>query len=128
MKFLLDTHLLLWAALSPERLSATATALLQDEQNMPLFSAVSIWEVAIKSALGREDFRVDPGRLRRGLQDNGWEEVPVTSDHAVATMRLPSLHKDPFDRLLIAQASVEGIMLLTADRAVSRYPGSIQLA
>ena len=126
MKLLLDTHVLLWAAGAPRRLSPAARALLEDEANELLFSAASLWEVAIKQQLGREDFRADARLLRRGLLDNGYAELPVTSAHATAFDLLPPLHKDPFDRMLIAQAVVEGIMLLTADANLARYPGPIQ--
>jgi PIN domain nuclease of toxin-antitoxin system len=127
VKLLLDTHLVLWAALEPEKLAPKVQAALADDENLPMFSAASIWEVAIKAALGRKDFHVDPGRLRRGLHDNGWEEIPVSGYHAAATTMLPRLHKDPFDRLLIAQATVEEVVLWTADEIVARYPGSIEL-
>jgi len=126
MKLLLDTHLLLWAAASPERLSAGARALLQDAENELFFSAASLWEIAIKSSLGRDDFRVDARLLRRSLLDNGYRELPIGSEHAVATDALPPLHKDPFDRMLIAQAMAEGMILLTADETVAAYPGAIQ--
>ncbi len=126
MKLLLDAHVLLWAAGSPRRLPRAARALLEDDANELLFSAASLWEVAIKQQLGREDFRADARLLRRGLLDNGYGELPVTSAHAVALDLLPPLHKDPFDRMLIAQALVEGIMLLTADANLARYPGPIQ--
>jgi PIN domain nuclease of toxin-antitoxin system len=127
VKLLLDTHLLLWAAGDPERLSAEARSLIADEANEPLFSAASLWEVAIKSGLGREDFVVDARLLRRGLLDNGYGELPVASEHAVAVTLLPPIHRDPFDRLLVAQATVEGIALLTADELVGRYPGPVRL-
>ena len=126
MKLLLDTHVLLWAAGTPRRLPRAARVLLEDGANELLFSAASLWEVAIKQQLGREDFRADARLLRRGLLDNGYTELPVTSAHAVALDLLPPLHKDPFDRMLIAQAVVEGIMLLTADANLARYPGPIQ--
>ena len=126
MKLLLDTHVLLWAAGTPRRLPRAARALLEDGANELVFSAASLWEVAIKQQLGREDFRADARLLRRGLLDNGYTEIPVTSAHAVALDLLPPLHKDPFDRLLIAQALVEGIMLLTAGANLARYPGPIQ--
>ena len=126
MKLLLDTHLLLWAAGQPDRLSATARKLLSEPRNELLFSAASLWEVAIKSTLGREDFRVEPRLLRRGLLDNGYAELPVTSQHAVSIDGLPPLHKDPFDRLLVAQALCEGITLLTSDAQLARYPGPIR--
>lgn len=126
MKLLLDTHLLLWAAGEPERLSAEARTLLDNPQNELLFSAASLWEVSIKRGLGREDFRVDPRLLRRGLLDNGYGELPIMSDHVVALDSLPDIHKDPFDRVLVAQAIVEGITLLTTDSLVAQYPGPIR--
>lgn len=126
MRLLLDTQLLLWAAGQPERLSKAARKLLNDPQNELVFSAASLWEVAIKSSLGREDFRVEPRLLRRGLLDNGYVELPITSQHAVNIDGLPPLHKDPFDRLLLSQALGEGITLLTTDSSLARYPGPVR--
>jgi len=126
VKLLLDTQLLLWAAGQPEKLSAGARKLLDSPRHELLFSAASLWEVAIKHELGRDDFRVDPRLLRRGLLDNGYGELVITSEHAVAVDGLPSIHKDPFDRLLVAQAMIEGITLLTADPQVAQYPGPIR--
>ena len=126
MKLLLDTHLLLWAAVEPERLSRRAQMLMNDTGNELLFSAASLWEVAIKRARGRPDFQADARSLRRNLIDNGYHELPVTGEHAIAVGDLPPLHRDPFDRVLIAQSIVEGIMLLTADPVVARYPGPIR--
>ena len=126
MKLLLDTQLLLWAAGQPERLSKAALKLLNDPRNELIFSAASLWEVAIKSSLGREDFRVEPRLLRRGLLDNGYAELPVTSQHAVNIDSLPPLHKDPFDRLLLSQALSEGITLLPSDSTLTRYPGPVR--
>jgi PIN domain nuclease of toxin-antitoxin system len=127
MKILLDTHLLLWAAGQSKRLPARARALLKDARNQPVFSAASLWEVAIKRSLGRDDFQVDPRLLRRGLIDNGYSELAITSEHAVAVDGLPPIHKDPFDRLLVAQSIVEGVTLLTTDSTVARYAGPVQL-
>ena len=127
MKVLLDTHLLLWAASEQPPLTQEAREVIEDSDTELVFSAASIWEVAIKSGLGREDFRVDARLLRRGLLENGYTELAITGSHAVAVDSLPPLHKDPFDRMLIAQARVEGILLLTADPAVARYGGSIRL-
>jgi PIN domain nuclease of toxin-antitoxin system len=127
MKFLLDTHLLLWAAGEPRRLSRQARTLIENPNNELLFSAASLWEVAIKRGLGRKDFKVDARLLRRGLLDNGYSELPILSDHVVATESLPPLHKDPFDRVLVAQATVEGVLLLTTDSLVSQYPGPIRM-
>jgi len=126
MKLLLDTHLLLWAAGEPKRLSKQARALIDNPDNELLFSAVSLWEVAIKRGLGRGDFKVDARLLRRGLLDNGYSELPIISDHVVATESLPPIHKDPFDRVLVAQATVEGVTLLTIDSLVAQYPGPIK--
>lgn len=126
MKLLLDTHLLLWAAGLPDRLPADARALLAEPENELLFSPASLWEVAIKRGLGRADFQVDPRLLRRGLLDNNYRELPISSDHAVAVDSLPPLHKDPFDRMLVAQATAEGVLLLTTDAMVARYPGPIR--
>jgi PIN domain nuclease of toxin-antitoxin system len=126
MKLLLDTHVLLWAAGSPEQLPPDARVMLEDTDNALLFSAASLWEIAIKRGLGRADFQVDARVLRRGLLDNGYQELPITSEHAVFIDSLPPIHKDPFDRILVAQAMVEGVTLLTADALVAQYPGSIR--
>ncbi len=127
MKILLDTQLLLWAAGQPERLPARARALLEDPEMEPVFSAASLWEIAIKRGLGRDDFQVDGRLLRRGLLDNGYGEMAITSEHAVAVGGLPSIHKDPFDRMLVAQAMVEGVVLLTADAVVGRYGVPVEM-
>jgi PIN domain nuclease of toxin-antitoxin system len=125
-----DTHLLVWwagfEANESSPLPPVAAELMDDEANDIWFSAASIWEVAIKTALGRADFALDPSRLRRGLLDSGYEELAVTGEHAVGVSRLPPLHKDPFDRLLIAQATIEGLTLLTSDAAVAAYAGPIR--
>lgn len=126
MKALLDTHLLLWAAGAPARLSAAARDFIEAPGNTLLFSPASLWEVAIKRGLGRDDFKVDPHILRRALIDNGYAELPIGSVHAVATGDLPPIHKDPFDRMLVAQALSEGVTLLTSDPMVARYPGPVR--
>lgn len=126
MILLVDTHLLLWAAGQPERLSRKARRVFEDASSQLWFSAASLWEVAIKHALGREDFRVEPNRLRRALITNGWHELAISSEHALATSGLPPIHKDPFDRMLIAQAHVEGVVLVTSDDIVAGYPGQIR--
>lgn len=127
MSFLLDTHLLLWAATAPDRLPAEARSLIEDPATDVIISAASLWEIAIKSGLGRNDFEVDPRLLRRWLLENGFTELPVSGTHAVAVDLLPPIHKDPFDRLLVAQAQIEGVTLLTADETVGRYRGPIQV-
>jgi PIN domain nuclease of toxin-antitoxin system len=126
MKLLLDTHLLLWAAGEPDRLPARGRAMIEDRENELIFSAASLWEIVIKRRLGRDDFRVNPGLLRRSLLDNNYCELPVTSVHAVAVDSLLPIHKDPFDRMLVAQAMVEGMALLTVDPVVARYKGPVR--
>ena len=126
MKLLLDTQVLLWAAGTPDRLSRSARRLLEDPANELLFSAASLWEIAIKNSIGRDDFTIDPRVLRRALLDNGYTEVPITSQHAVSIDSLPSLHKDPFDRLLVSQALCEGITLVTADKRLAEYPAPVR--
>ena len=126
MKLLLDTQVLLWAAGNSKRLSASARKLLNDPGNDLCFSPASLWEITIKNSLGRKDFRVEPRVLRRGLLDNGYTELPVTSQHAVGVDGLPDIHRDPFDRLLLAQALSEGITLVTADALLATYPGPIR--
>lgn len=126
MKLLLDTHILLWAAAQPGKLPADARALIEDSNNELLFSPISLWEVAIKRALGRSDFTVDARLLRRGLLDNGYDELAVTSQHAVAIDMLPPIHRDPFDRMLMAQSLVEGITLVTADPMLGQYSGLVR--
>jgi len=121
VNLLLDTHLLLWAAGDPDRLSRKARGLILDSANRLLFSAASLWEIGIKRSLGRDDFKVDPRRLWRLLLVNGYQELPVGSEHALVAGELPLHHKDPFDRVLIAQARVEGLTLLTADKVVAKY-------
>ncbi|MCC6658765.1 MAG: type II toxin-antitoxin system VapC family toxin [Rhodocyclaceae bacterium] len=123
---MLDTHLLLWAAGEPRRLPAAARKLINDARNELLFSAASLWEIVIKRSLGREDFRVDPRLLRRGLIDNGYAELPVSGEHALAVDSLPTLHKDPFDRILVAQSIIESVTLLTTDSLLAGYPGPVR--
>lgn len=127
MTFLLDTHLLLYAAGMPERLPSVARTLLEDPDSVLAFSAASLWEVAIKNGLGRDDYRVDPRLLRRGLIENGYAELSVSGAHAVAADLLPPVNRDPFDRMLVAQAQIEGLTLLTLDPVIGRYPGPIRL-
>jgi len=126
LNLLLDTRLLLWAASEPQRLSAKARALLLDPANQLVFSAASLCEISIKNGLERSDFNVDPRRLWRMLLVNGYRELPITSKHAVAVNDLPPLHKDPFDRILVVQARVEGLTLLTADKMVAKYGDGVK--
>lgn len=124
MKLILDTDVIIWAAL--DSLAEETKQRLSGEGVELPFSAVSIWEIAIKSRLGKPDFSFDAAVFRRSLFESGYIELPVNGVHAAAVARLPDLHKDPFDRLLIAQAMVEGITLLSADEAVLSYPGPIE--
>jgi len=126
MNLLLDTHLLLRAAGAPSHLSSTARKLIEDPVHRLWFSAASLWEITIKANLGRDDFQADPVLLRRGLLENGYNELPITSEHVIAVGRLPDLHRDPFDRVLIAQAEVEGALLLTVDERVASYRRSVR--
>lgn len=128
MRCLLDTHVLLWAAYQPDKLSKPAAQQLLAPENTLVYSSASIWEIGIKSKLGREDFQVDVTELLRGLRLNGYTELKITSDHAVAQMQLPDLHRDPFDRILLAQAIVEQMTLFTSDEKVLGYDGPITKA
>lgn len=127
MRLLLDTHVLLWTAGNRDRLPAEILDLVEDPDIEALFSTVSILEIAIKHSLGREDFRVEPGKFRRRLTEEGYIELPVLGEHAVAVATLPNIHRDPFDRVLVAQAVVEGAELLTVDTQLARYPGPIRV-
>lgn len=126
MKFLLDTNLLVWTSFRSANLSTAVKALLENPRNSHYFSVVSLWEIAIKTALAKPYFNIDPRVMRRSLLDNGYEELQIRSEHAFAAGALPPLHKDPFDRMLVAQATVEGIILLTADPVLAQYSGPIQ--
>jgi PIN domain nuclease of toxin-antitoxin system len=127
VKLLLDTHVLLWAAANSPRLPAAIRILLDDPATELLFSAASLWEIAIKRGLGRDDFRVDPRLLRRRTMDHGYAELPITGAHAIGIEALPPIHKDPFDRILISQAATEGIVLLTADPVLAQYPAPVRV-
>ena len=126
MQVLLDTHLLLWAVGDPDRLDPALVQLLEDPMNTPVFSVVSLWEVVIKSALDRPDFRVEPSLLRQVLVEAGWRELAVEARHVLAVAQLPALHRDPFDRLLLAQAQADGLLLITADQQLAQYPGPVR--
>jgi len=127
MKFLVDTHVLLWMTGFSQRLPEKARDLIEDLDNTIVFSTVSIWEVAIKTGRARPDFAINARELRENLLENGYEELPVLGQHAAAVSDLPDIHKDPFDRILVAQAFVEGISLITADKTVARYGGLVRL-
>ena len=121
MAYLLDTHLVLWAAIEPERLPAKARKLLENRQEVITFSLATIWEVAIKTSLKRADFSVDPAALHAGLLDAGFAELALEPTHLFRVATLPWVHRDPFDRLLVAQAVEEGLTLLSVDAALKGY-------
>jgi len=127
LRLLLDTHLLLWAAVEPSRLPHAARTLIEDPQNELFFSAASIRETAIKAGLKRSDFTVPPSLLRHELLKNEDTEIPISGRHAIAVLGLPLLHRDPFDRMLVAQATVEGITLLSLDKILAQYAGPVRL-
>ncbi|WP_438751675.1 type II toxin-antitoxin system VapC family toxin [Pararhizobium sp. O133] len=126
-RLLVDTNILLWMTGFSHRLPPAARELIEDSRNTVLFSTVSIWEVAIKTGRGHADFTIDPERLRDKLLANNYIELPLFGEHAVHVKELPDIHKDPFDRILIAQALYEGMSLLTSDKTVARYGGLIRL-
>src|SRR4051812_20471605 len=125
MRMLLDTHLLLWAAEDSPRLSVKARALISDAANEKVFSVASLWEIAVKSTLRRADFAVDGAHLRAEMRSNRFTELTIRAEHALFTARLQAIHKDPFDRLLVAQALVEDLTLLTSDPVVASYSTAI---
>lgn len=125
MRYLVDTHLILWAAIQPDDLPAKAASIMADPDNLLSFSVVSLWEVVVKKARPRPDFEANPYDLRAGMLANSYTELTVSAAHVLAVGDLPYIHRDPFDRLLLAQARVEGLTFLTADATVARYPGAI---
>ena len=126
MQLLLDTHLLVWAMGEPERLDPALVHLLEDPMNTPVFSVASLWELVIKRGLDRPDFRLEPPLLRQALLEAGWRELPVEAHHLLVVGQLPALHRDPFDRLLLAQAQTDGLLLITADQQLAQYPGPVR--
>lgn len=124
MNLLLDTQILLWAAGQSGRLPARAAAAMNEADTLT-FSVASLWEITIKRGLNRPDFVVEPVVMRRNLLAVGYAELPILAAHAFEIRNLPALHGDPFDRILLAQAAVEGLTLLTSDRTLARYPGPI---
>jgi PIN domain nuclease of toxin-antitoxin system len=127
MRLLLDTHLLLWALAEPDRLDAVTRAALEDTGNEVLFSAASLWEIAIKAGLGRADFAFEPQQILRAALDTGFVELPVHSAAAILVAKLPPYHRDPFDRLLIAQAMSEPVRFYTADPLLPPYSELVTL-
>lgn len=119
MNLLLDTHVLLWWLDDPSLLSETAESAVRDPNNNVLVSAATIWEIVIKKGIGKLDV---PDELDEVLRDCGFVSLPVTVPHALAVGSLPSRHRDPFDRMLVAQAMAEGLTVVSRDAAVLRYP------
>lgn len=126
MRVLLDTQLVLWLSGEPHKLSAEVRAIIEDADNEIVFSVVNLWEVAIKKALARPDFQINPRRLRQQLLASDYRELAVLAEHTLSVGDLPPIHRDPFDRILIAQAQVEGLTLLTTDGKIAGYPGDIR--
>lgn len=127
MRLLLDTHLVLWAMAASRKLPRAVKSQLLDPDNEVYYSAASLWEIAIKHALRRKDFRIDPDALLGALRESGFLELPITSLHAVAVAQLPPVHKDPFDRILVAQSMAEPMMLLTNDAVLAEYWDGVKL-
>jgi PIN domain nuclease of toxin-antitoxin system len=126
-RFLVDTHLLLWNVGGSRKLPARVARLFRDGRHEFFASAASLWEIAIKSSARPDEFAVDVARFREALLENGFQELPVTGAHAIAVARLPAIHRDPFDRLIVAQALVEPMVLVTADEKLGAYPGNIEV-
>lgn len=127
MRLLLDTHVLLWAVAASRRLPKAARALIQDHENEVFYSAASVWEISIKAGLRRSDFRIDVEQFHAALPQVGFSELAVRAAHAVAVSRLPALHRDPFDRMLVAQALLEPLVLVTNDELLVKYPAPVRM-
>ena len=125
---LLDTQLLLWCAVAPQRLPQSLQAALSDRRQPFWFSVASLWEVAIKTSLDKPGFRVDAAQLHQGLLREGFLECAIEAEHCLAVQHLPWIHRDPFDRLLVAQAQARGFTLLTCDRALTDYGAAVRWA
>ena len=126
-RFLVDTQLLLWNVYGSRKLPARVVRLFRDGRHQFFYSAASLWEIAIKAARGREDFVADTAAIRETLEANGFHELPVSAQHAVQLSRLPPIHGDPFDRMLVAQSIVEPMALITSDARLAKYPGTIEV-
>jgi PIN domain nuclease of toxin-antitoxin system len=127
VNFLLDTHILIWAAISPHKISPELASLLSDPSNHLYFSSASIWEISIKESLGKRDFHVSSNKLHDGLVENGYKEIKVSALHAMGVIKLPFIHRDPFDRILVATAIWENMPLLTNDSTLSPYHSLVRV-
>lgn len=126
-RFLVDTQLLLWNVYGSRKLPPRVGRLFREGRHEFFYSAASLWEISIKASRGRADFEVDAGQVRDALEENGFLELPISAQHAVALSTLPSIHADPFDRMLVAQAVVEPMALITSDERLAAYPGTIEV-
>ena len=126
-RFLVDTQLLLWNVYGSRKLPARVGRLFRDGRHQFFYSAASLWEIAIKAARGREDFVADTAAIRDVLEENGFKELPIAAEHAVAVSTLPPIHADPFDRMLVAQSIVEPMVFITSDERLAAYPGTIEV-
>lgn len=122
MKLLLDTHTFIWWDSDPARLSAPVLATLRDPANEIWLSVASVWEIVIKTQLGKLTLRLPLGEIIRHQQANGLRILPVSLAHVMAVQELPAIHQDPFDRALVAQANTEGAELVSADQVIRQYP------
>ncbi|MGQ0801171.1 MAG: type II toxin-antitoxin system VapC family toxin [Pseudomarimonas sp.] len=127
MNLLLDTQVLLWALLDPARLSEQAKQQIEDASHSVYFSVASIWEIAIKSSTGRSDMPPPPKAIVVGARQAGFLQLDITSQHAVAVLELPPIHRDPFGRMLVAQARSEPMTLLTRDTTLAKYGDHVRL-
>jgi len=127
VNFLLDTHILIWAAISPHKISSELASLLSDPSNHLYFSSASIWEISIKESFGKKDFKVSSKKLHDGLIENGYKEIKVSALHAMEVLKLPFIHRDPFDRILVATAIWENVPLLTNDSTLSPYHSLVRV-
>lgn len=120
MRYLLDTHIIIWAAngeLDKKTKVKDTLRAIRDTESVLCFSSAAIWEIVLKA----ERIGIDPERLYSGLVARGYREIPITTSHALESKKLPGIHKDPFDRIMIAQARAEGIYLVTQDEVVLDY-------
>ncbi len=127
MRILLDTHILIWALIEPERLAPVVRSELEDPSHDVIFSVASVWEIAIKAGLGKSDFRVAPLEIVEAARDSGFVELPIGVRAALRVQTLPHHHRDPFDRLLVAQAMCEPAVLYTADPQLAPYSELVEL-
>ena len=127
MNFLLDTHILIWVAISPHKISLELASLLSDPSNHLYFSSASIWEIPLKESLGKRDFEISSKKLHGGLIENGYKEIKISALHAMEAIKLPFIYRDPFDRILVTTAIWENMPLLTNDSTLSPYHSLVRV-